>query len=267
MASSSQTQQPDPDSNNTNKNTSGSGGDGGDQSLLTRQLLARAHSPDSAARIFAEKIQHRPLLLKPSAAASSDARSARRAAREAKARARAGAPKPKPLSARQRRALGLRDAGRRRAYATYEPLHRLWLGYVREVLGGDLYGRGTAAAAAAKLAAADYHGAEAEVARSRCPSRVGIRGIVVRDARSVFEIVTRDGRVKTVPKEGTVFRIRVPAEGDGGEKVAAAAGKGEGEGVAESSRPFTFEIHGDQFRYRAADRANRKFRQHFLKNL
>ncbi|RWA04076.1 hypothetical protein EKO27_g11029, partial [Xylaria grammica] len=55
---------------------------------------------------------------------------------------------------------------------------------------------------------------------------------------------------KTLPKEGTMFRIRVPAPD-----------------AAPGQKPFCFEIHGDQFQHRASDRANKKFKHHFLKEL
>ncbi|GAP91879.1 putative ribonuclease P protein subunit p29 [Rosellinia necatrix] len=228
----------------------------GEAQSLTHDLLRRAHSPDSASRIYADKIQHRPLLLKPSSPPPSTARDARRRARDERKK-RARALKPKPLSARERRRLQLyRIPEEGRKYAVFAPLNRLWLGYVREVLGGDLYGGGggsqgaAAAAAAAKLSAADFHGAEVEVSRSRCPSRVGVRGIVVKDSRFAFEVVTRRDQVKTLPKEGTIFRVHVPAPD-----------------AAPDQKPFCLEIHGDQFQHRASDRANKKFKNHFLKEL
>lgn len=131
----------------------------------------------------------------------------------------------------------------------YAPLNKLWQGYVREVLGSDIYIGG--APAAAKLSSAEFHGAEAEVVRSGCQDRVGIKGIIVRDRKFVFEILTPSKGLKIIPKEGTVFRIEVdypPREGYPDEK-------------------FAFEVLGDQLIIRAADRANRKFKQHFLKNV
>ena len=67
--------------------------------------------------------------------------------------------------------------------------------------------------AVAKLVSADFHGAELEVVRSRCVSSVGVRGIVVRDSKFVFQIVTRRNELKIVPKEHTVFRFEVPPPG------------------------------------------------------
>ncbi|KAI9163817.1 Ribonuclease P protein subunit p29 [Paramyrothecium foliicola] len=220
----------------------------------TKDLLARAHSPDSANRIYAEKIQYRSLHLRPTSPppATLNARASRQRQRQqekAKQKVR-----PKPLSSRQRKQLGLYDIPRDgQKYAIYEPLNKLWLGYAREVLGSDVHNGGPGAAA--KLASAEFHGAEVEVSRSRCPGRVGIKGIVVRDRKFVFEIITKKRGLKVVPKEGTTFRVEVPiAREDNGTATSA------------SEQNFVFEILGDQLMLRSADRANRKFKAHFLKN-
>lgn len=221
---------------------------------MTQELLARAHPPESVTRIFNEKIQHRTLHLRRSSPppAALNARNARRKIRlEAKEKQKQ---RPKPLSSRQRRSLGLHDVpATGQSYDIYEGLNKLWIGYARELLGREIYTGGTGAAA--KLASAELHGATAEVVRSRCAGRVGIKGIIVRDRKFVMEIVTRKRGVKVVPKDGTTFKIEVPAPADG-----AAADSG-------AEQVFAFEVHGDQLMLRSADRANRKFKQHFLKNL
>jgi ribonuclease P protein subunit POP4 len=223
-------------------------------------LLARAHETDEANRIFTDKIQQRPLFLTPSSPPPSDARAARRRAQEKKKQQRKKALKPKPLSATQRRRLGLYDVPREgQKHALFEPLHQLWLGYVREILGSEVYTGGEGAAA--KLASADFHGAGVEVVRSGCVSRVGIKGIVVKDSKFAFEIITPNNRLKLVPKEGTVFRFEVPMPVLKGPTTA-------GEGQAEERiSNMVFEIHGEQFQFRSADRASRKFRSHFSKKL
>lgn len=48
-----------------------------------------------------------------------------------------------------------------------------------------------------KLVSADYHGAEVEVVRSRCAGRVGAKGIVVRDTKFTFVIVTEEDEMKS----------------------------------------------------------------------
>lgn len=225
----------------------------------THELLSRAHSPDSVSRIFSEKIQHRSLFLRPSSPPpSANAREARRKARQDKQK-RAKALKPKPLSARQRRKLGLHDVPREgQRYDIFVPLNSLWVGYIREILGNEVYTGGQGAAA--KLTAADYHGAKLEVSRSTCPSRVGIQGIVIKDSKFAFEIITPKNHVKIVPKEGTTFRIRVPVDQE-------AAGETGNSDKKEGEAEFTFEILGSQFQYRPADRANKKYRVHYLKEL
>ncbi|TQV90670.1 hypothetical protein V2A60_006882 [Cordyceps javanica] len=226
---------------------------------LTQELLGRAHPPDSVNRIFAEKIQHRTLHLRRSSPPPSalNARNARRKARlEKKER---GKQRPKPLSSRQRRSLGLHDVpATGQSYEIYAELNKLWIGYARELLGQEIYTGGTGAAA--KLSSAELHGATAEVVRSRCSGRVGIKGIIVRDRKFVIEIITRKRGLKVVPKDGTTFRIEVPAPPE--ESAADQGGQSDG-----ASQMFAFEVHGDQLMLRSADRANRKFKQHFLKNL
>ncbi len=238
-------------------------------------LLSRAHDPDEANRILTEKIHQRPIFLTPSSPPPSNARAARRRAQEKKRAQRKKTLKPKPLSATQRRKLGLYDVPRRAAqFARFEPLHRLWLGYVREVLGSEVYTGGEGAAA--KLASADFHGAGVEVVRSGCVSRVGIHGVVIKDSKFAFEIVTPGNQVKLVPKEGTVFRFEVPvptpapAASEGpkeGHGERGGQGMEEGKGKEDLTPKMVFEIHGEQFQFRSADRASRKFRSHFSKIL
>ena len=220
---------------------------------VTQALLAKAHSPDAAKRIYDDKIQHRPLYLRPSSPTPTalNARAARRKARtDAKAKQRS---KPKPLSSRERRKLGLYEIPRAgQKYEIYEPLNKLWQGYVNEVLGKEVYTGGPGAAA--KLASAEYHGAEVEVVRSRCPDRVGIKGIVVRDRKFVLEVITRKRGLKIIPKEGTTFRVEVQPQNDTAK-------------TTDGGNTFQFEVLGDQMMLRSADRANRKFKVHFLPDL
>lgn len=55
----------------------------------------------------------------------------------------------------------------------------------------------TALSHGSKLVSADFHGAEVEVVRSRCAGRVGVRGIVVRDTKFTFVVVTEGDEVKS----------------------------------------------------------------------
>lgn len=206
-------------------------------------------------------------------ASGHNGRDARRRARRIKQEQRlhrAKQLKPKPLSSRQRRVIEAKEPPLKPTYSTFLPLHRLWLGYIREVLGPQELRTG-GAGAAAKLTAADFHGALVEVTRSTCVGRVGTRGIVVRDTRFVFEIVTPQNKTKMVPKEGSFFRIEIPVEDDKEEEAKTVDEKEkdkEGGPAAEPEVPkLVIEILGSQFMHRAADRAGRKFKQHFYKEL
>ncbi|KAK3338139.1 Rof/RNase P-like protein [Neurospora tetraspora] len=230
-------------------------------------LLSRAHDPEETKRILTEKIQQRPLFLTPSSPPPSDARAARRREREKKRLSRKKALKPKPLSANERRKLGLYDVPRSgQKYVLFEPLHQLWLGYIREILGNEIHTGGEGAAS--KLTSADFHGAEVEVVRSGCVSRVGLKGIVIKDSRFTFEVVTKKNQRKLVPKEGTVFRVEVPlatvTATAMGEEGRSDDNKQQQQQQTEAEQPkMIFEVHGEQFQFRSADRANKKFRSHF----
>jgi ribonuclease P protein subunit POP4 len=55
-----------------------------------------------------------------------------------------------------------------------------------------------------------------------------------------------------IPKEHTMFRFEIP--------VPAAEG-------GETPKPLVFEIYGEQFQNRAPDRANRKYKMHYQKDV
>ncbi|THW42566.1 RNase P/MRP, p29 subunit [Aureobasidium pullulans] len=218
-------------------------------------LLTRAHDPSISSQIFREKVQNRPLLLRPSSPdPREDARSKRQKARLEKAKANRKSKKPRPLTAKQKRELGVYDIPKeQQKYDIYVPIWKLWCAYMREILGMERSRYVNAAGVGPLLASADYHGAMVDVVRCRCVGRVGIRGIVVKDTKFTLEIITPKNELKTVPKEYTVFRFEVPfveSDNDGDTQMA------------DPQKPFIFELHGSQFQNRAADRAARKFKQH-----
>ncbi|THW01592.1 RNase P/MRP, p29 subunit [Aureobasidium pullulans] len=223
-------------------------------------LLTRAHDPSISSQIFREKVQNRPLLLRPSSPdPREDARSKRQKARLEKAKANRKSKKPRPLTAKQKRELGVYDIPKeQQKYDIYVPIWKLWCAYMREILGMEKSRYVNAAGVGPLLASADYHGAMVDVVRCRCVGRVGIRGIVVKDTKFTLEIITPKNELKTVPKEYTVFRFEVPfveEDNDGDTQMA------------DPQKPFIFELHGSQFQNRAADRAARKFKQHIDPNL
>ncbi|KAJ5159904.1 uncharacterized protein N7482_006908 [Penicillium canariense] len=228
---------------------------------IAHTLLSRAHSPDTASQQFTERIKQKPLFLRPTSPSAADNRSRRRRHRLWKKEHFLKHQRPQPLSAREKRSSGLYDLPKEECkHAIFKGLHALWVGYMQEILDLKVGGRNglvTPMSHGAKLVSADYHGAEVEVVRSRCASRVGVQGIVVRDTKFTFVIVTEKDEVKTIPKEHTVFRFTVPlpsttesAEGENNQQKP----------TPEAPKPLVFELHGSQFENRPVDRANKKFK-------
>ncbi|KXT09126.1 hypothetical protein AC579_395 [Pseudocercospora musae] len=220
---------------------------------IAEELLQRAH-PEHAETTFRERVKQRPLLLRPSSPDPTlNARAKRQHERLQKEKAKRKSSKPKLLSAKAKRALCIYEIPKsQQKYAIYEPLHAMWCEYMRDILGlrnGRAYVDSTGGGPI--LASADYHGAMIEVVRSRCVSRVGLQGIVVKDTKFTFEVITKRNELKTMPKENTIFRFDLPPEGDD----------------TSEKNPLIFEIHGDQFKSRAPDRAAKKFKLHINSDL
>ena len=169
---------------------------------IAYDLLSLAHPPALASTIFVDKVLHKPLHLRPTSPdpTSHSARTHRRTQRLRKKERAQRRRKVKPLSAKEKRDSGIYEIpdGAKR-YAIYVPLHRMWVGYMWEVLGVKVGERAfvTGAGAGSKLASADYHGAEITVVRSRCMGMVGLAGIVVRDTKFTFQIVTKKDELKS----------------------------------------------------------------------
>ncbi|ODQ75946.1 hypothetical protein LIPSTDRAFT_43040, partial [Lipomyces starkeyi NRRL Y-11557] len=125
-------------------------------------------------------------------------------------------------------------------------LYKLWQSYAAELLGLTPTStppttHGQLQTLASKLSSADFHGAYVVVDRSKCVSRVRLEGIILRDTRSAFVIVTKSNALRILPKEHTIFRI-VEEVGDPKFEL------------------FNFLVYGSQLMYRPADRSGRKFK-------
>ncbi|KAG2420132.1 hypothetical protein HFD88_004932 [Aspergillus terreus] len=225
---------------------------------IARDLLSRAHSPDTADQLFTERIKQKPLYLRPTSPTPEDNRSRRRLHRLRKKEYFLRKQKPRPLSAREKRASGLYDLPKEECkYAIFKELHTMWVGYMQEILDMKIRPPAeinvSALSHGSKLVSADFHGACVEVVRSRCAGRVGVKGIVVRDTKFTFVVVTDKDEVKTIPKEQTIFRFSVPFPG------TETSQDPEGDGN-QKTRELVFELHGSQFENRPVDRANKKFK-------
>ena len=167
---------------------------------IAHTLLSRAHSPDSATQQFTERIKQKPLFLRATSPSASDNRSRRRLHRLRKKEYFLRHQKPRPLSAREKRKSGLYDLPKEECkYDIFKGLHELWVGYMQEILDvkAGVHSYVSPASHGSKLVSADYHGAEVEVVRSRCAGRVGAKGIVVRDTKFTFVIVTEEDEMKS----------------------------------------------------------------------
>lgn len=170
---------------------------------IAHTLLLNAHPPETASAIFTEKVLHKPLHLRPTSPdlKSRDARAQRRLQRLRKKDKCQRRQKLKTLSAKEKRVSGIYDIPKNgQQYDTYVPLHRMWVGYMWEILGMN---EGKAAyvtgqTTGSKLASADYHGAEITVVRSPCTGLVGLAGIVVRDTKFTFQIITKKNQLKSM---------------------------------------------------------------------
>ncbi|KAI5291444.1 hypothetical protein KEM52_000169 [Ascosphaera acerosa] len=248
-------------------------------------LLAQSHPPDLAAELFAERVRQKPLLLRPTSPSAEDGRERRRMHRLRRKEYFLRRQRPRPLSARQQRESGLyrlREDGQTTtttttSYAVLRGLHQLWVEYMWELLGirkpapvatTTTTSDAAAAAAAApplqtvhlnpsahgsKLVAADYHGARVRVVRARAVDRVGLEGIVARDTKFTFVVVTENDAVKTIPKEHSIFRFEIPLP-------APAPASAPDTNAQPPPPPLVFELHGAQFENRPADRALKKFK-------
>ncbi|KAL8970569.1 MAG: hypothetical protein Q9183_001450 [Haloplaca sp. 2 TL-2023] len=235
-----------------------------DNAHIALDLLSRAHPPQTAASIFTEKVLHKPLRLRPTSPdpTSQDARAHRRLQRLRKKEKSQRRRRPKPLSAKEKRITGIYDVPKHlQKYEIYVPLYRMWLEYTWEILG-MVKGKQawvTAQSAGAKLASADYHGAKLMVVRSKCVSTVSLKGIVIRDTKFTFRIITEKNEIKTIPKKHTMFRFSIPQP----DAIVTSEEPAPAKDISDvdmGSGSLVFEIHGSSFEYRAIDRAIKKFK-------
>lgn len=138
------------------------------------------------------------------------------------------------LSARQRRGLRLFDIRpEQQRYKLFLPLHELWKQYIRDLCNG-LKPDTQPQIIQARLLKADLHGAIVSVTKSKCPSYVGVTGILLQETKHVFKIITEEDRLKVIPKLNCVFTV----ETDG----------------------FISYIYGSKFQLRSSERSAKKFK-------
>ncbi|KAJ3807901.1 RNase P/MRP, p29 subunit [Lentinula aff. lateritia] len=135
----------------------------------------------------------------------------------------------------------------------FVPLHQLWMGYMSELLALNSAETPSSASAHPKLLKADFSGSFISVQASKNPSLVSIQGIVLHESENTFVIITRDDKTKVLPKQNTIFTLCVPANSISNSLPSAAT-------LVLDIPHLAFTLYGNQFRFRASDRAGRKFK-------
>ncbi|KAE8609022.1 hypothetical protein XENTR_v10011692 [Xenopus tropicalis] len=142
--------------------------------------------------------------------------------------------KSKILTAKERRDMRLFEIKpEQQRYQLFLPLHELWRQYIRDLCNG-LRPDAQPQMIQNKLLKADLHGALLTVAKSKCPSYVGLQGIILQETKHVFKFITKDDKLKTVPKLNCVFSVEI----DG----------------------FISYIYGSKFQMRSSERSAKKFK-------
>ncbi|XP_074067542.1 ribonuclease P protein subunit p29 isoform X3 [Macrotis lagotis] len=142
--------------------------------------------------------------------------------------------KSKGFSAKQRRELRLFEIRpEQQRYNLFLPLHDLWKQYIRDLCNG-LKPDTQPQMIQAKMLKADLHGAIITVTKSKCPSYVGITGILLQEMKHIFKIITKDDKLKVIPKLNCVFAVEI----DG----------------------FISYIYGSKFQLRSSERSAKKFK-------
>lgn len=191
----------------------------------------------------------------------------------------------------------------------FVPLHRLWMGYMSELLGlapsSEHPGRmPNSASMHPKLVKADLHGSLLTVRQSRNPCLVGLSGIVLYESENAFRVITKINQVKLIPKQNTIFVLAIPLYSTlDATQIPSTSRPADAQTQAQASMStpqptlpqlplpmhtpvphdtsatsriphqntpasptvldvphLEFELYGNQFRYRSAERAGRKFK-------
>nr|SVE70765.1 EOG090X0GV5 [Daphnia similis]SVE71394.1 EOG090X0GV5 [Daphnia similis]SVE72027.1 EOG090X0GV5 [Daphnia similis]SVE72654.1 EOG090X0GV5 [Daphnia similis] len=142
----------------------------------------------------------------------------------------------KALTSIEKRRLGLHKLPKTGIkYKACAPLHQLWVEYMENFL--ELENSANAAnkdLLYQRIAKADYHGCLLMVTRSKCPSYIGAKGIIVLETKNTFQIICEDDQLRIIPKRDSVFTFNVSK--------------------------WTFTLFGNHMNIRPSERAARKFK-------
>ncbi|KAK7055579.1 ribonuclease P protein subunit [Favolaschia claudopus] len=171
-------------------------------------------------------------------------------------------------------------------FALFLPLHHLWMGYMSELLNLPKSSSGPprapqGAAIHPKLLKADFHGSfitgdwflnlsirflsQNSVHQTRNTAILGISGIIIHETEGTFKVVTKEDKLKILPKQNTIFTFAVPVYStlppthDPSNPLPIPP-PGESLQTVLDGPHALLELHGNQFCFRSADRAGKKFK-------
>lgn len=124
------------------------------------------------------------------------------------------------LTAKERRALGLYSLPKKGLkYSSFLPLNSLWSGYMAELLdlpslekGGwspNLNEETRQLQLQMRICRADFHGAAVKVVGADCSTHIGLQGIVVMETKNTIQIISKDNKLRILPKLGSSFSFKV----------------------------------------------------------
>ncbi|PIL23904.1 hypothetical protein GSI_13655 [Ganoderma sinense ZZ0214-1] len=235
-----------------------------------KNRVTRSSDP---AQAYASRVQGRQILLE------NPARDSRAKKEREEKRARRTAERARKavgvVSKKESRKRGIWKLRKEEAkFELFVPLHMLWLGYMSELLSlAPQPATPSADPASAmpgtagmhtKLVKADFHGAIVTVRQSKNPCLVGLSGIVVHETENSFKVITRKDEQKLLPKLNSIFVFAVPLYAVSASSAtppgsSADADTGDVKTILDMPH-IEFELYGNHFCYRAAERAGRKFK-------
>ena len=128
-------------------------------------------------------------------------------------------PSRRKISGQLKRKLGHCIVKRKgKEYCNFLPDHERWLQYCKTFLNFDHYfSKGwvgephdpSTITIQNNLKKIEYYGSKLEIVKSRSPSHVGIKGIVIRETKGTFVFICEDNRVKVIPKLQCEFKLNV----------------------------------------------------------
>ncbi|KAI0721687.1 RNase P/MRP, p29 subunit [Cerioporus squamosus] len=228
-----------------------------------KRSVTRSSDPVQA---YASRVQGRQILLE-NPARESKAKKEREEKRDQRAAERArkaaGA-----ISKKESRKKGLWKLQKEETkFQLFLPLHSLWVGYMSELLSlspqpavantDPASAMPSAAGMHAKLIKADFHGAIVTVRQSKNPCLVGLSGIIVHETENAFKVITRNDQLKMLPKQKSIFVFAVPLYAT--PALPPRPSTGPLRTILDMPH-IEFELYGNHFCYRAAERTGRKFK-------